>query len=945
MRAPAGTAPPRPVREQPPDRSVRDKGGTALRTSRRPRRCAPLLMALVVAVVSLLAFGATPPVDAQPAPPQPAPRIDPDLQRQALRARIQGTALYLQNDLQGALARYEEALNLYRRAGDLTGEAGTLDDIAGVHERLADYARSLALRQEALAVARAADARNDESEILRNLGQLYNRLGQYGRARDLAQQALAIAQEEVTRAQAQGDAPGATTAEHNVSLALRVLAFAYDGLGEYARALEINLQLLALTRERIARAEAGEESLSLLANQLAEQQTLNAIGSIYSALGLYEQALEYFLQAFRLAVSSGDIEGAIVYQNNIAFVYSRQDRIDEALALYEEALDVVQERGDRFTERPLLNNIGSLYERKGEYARALTFYERARELARQIGDRAGEGVVVNNIGFVRSRLGDDAGARDALEQALVIARETGYRTLEQTVLDNLGRLLERWGQLQDALDYSLQSIAVAEDVRTLARVEEFRASVAAEASTTYDHAVSLLLRMGRTDRAFDLSERGRARSFLDQLGNARLDLRRAGGALAAREEELRRQVSALDQLVRQERSQPADDERSGRIASLDAELAARQAEYADVLTRLRLADPESASLVSVSPLTLGEVQPLLDGDTTLVSYFVTPETTFAFVIARDSFRSVDLGVGEVELRRAIDEFRGFTDLADATPASLQQLYTWLIAPLRDFITTPVVGIIPHSVLHYLPFAALSDGRGSYFGDEHPLFTLPSVSALPFIQAKRKAGGGDVLALAQSQAEGLPPLRWADVEAQAIADLFDTRALIGSAATETTAKTQAGRSAVLHVAAHGELNPRSPLFSRIFLAPDSENDGSLTVGEVYGLDFRQTDLAVLSACETQLGAQSRGDDIVGLTRAFIYAGAPTVVASLWSVNDRATAVFMTAFYRQLSAGLAKAAALQAAQAETRASFPHPFYWAAFVLTGDPGPLAAGGPSSP
>ena len=126
----------------------------------------------------------------------------------------------------------------------------------------------------------------------------------------------------------------------------------------------------------------------------------------------------------------------------------------------------------------------------------------------------------------------------------------------------------------------------------------------------------------------------------------------------------------------------------------------------------------------------------------------------------------------------------------------------------------------------------------------------------------------------------------------------------------------------------------PLFSRILLSPDGRNDGSLDVAEVYGLDLARTDLVVLSACETQLGAQSRGDDIVGLSRAFIYAGTPSVVGSLWSVNDRATAVLMTALYQRLAEGMNKAEALQAAQAETRARFPHPYYWAAFVLTGDP-----------
>ena len=179
------------------------------------------------------------------------------------------------------------------------------------------------------------------------------------------------------------------------------------------------------------------------------------------------------------------------------------------------------------------------------------------------------------------------------------------------------------------------------------------------------------------------------------------------------------------------------------------------------------------------------------------------------------------------------------------------------------------------------------------------------------------------------------MRFADEEAQTIAGLYGAQPLVGRAATETAFKARAGGHGILHLAAHGQLNEGAPLFSRIFLEPDGQNDGSLTVQEVYELDLRQADLVVLSACETQLGAQSRGDDVVGLNRAFIYAGSPTVVASLWAVNDPATAALMTSFYRYLRQGLSKAEALQAAQVEIRAQFPHPYYWAAFVLTGDPG----------
>jgi CHAT domain-containing protein len=131
---------------------------------------------------------------------------------------------------------------------------------------------------------------------------------------------------------------------------------------------------------------------------------------------------------------------------------------------------------------------------------------------------------------------------------------------------------------------------------------------------------------------------------------------------------------------------------------------------------------------------------------------------------------------------------------------------------------------------------------------------------------------------------------------------------------------------------------NPLFSRIILAPDKESDGILETHEIYDLDLKKVSLVVLSACETQLGVRSRGDDIVGLNRAFLFAGAPTVVASLWTVNDEATKILMTSFHTHLRAGRDKAESLRAAQVETRTKYPNPYYWAAFVLTGDPGPAS-------
>ncbi len=216
-----------------------------------------------------------------------------------------------------------------------------------------------------------------------------------------------------------------------------------------------------------------------------------------------------------------------------------------------------------------------------------------------------------------------------------------------------------------------------------------------------------------------------------------------------------------------------------------------------------------------------------------------------------------------------------------------------------------------------------------------MFDLPSASVLESLQQKRQHGGNNLFALAQSQAEGLPKLVKASDEVRVIAEIFNTQALIDSAATESAFKARASTFNLIHLAAHGQLNSYNPLFSRIFLAPDGDNDGSLEVHEIYRLDLTNVDLVFLSACQTQLGEGSRGDDIISLNRAFIYAGSPTVIGSLWEVDDTSTSDLVTTFYTHLKQGKSKAAALQAAQAQTRSQYPHPYYWAAFVLTGDPG----------
>jgi CHAT domain-containing protein len=534
-------------------------------------------------------------------------------------------------------------------------------------------------------------------------------------------------------------------------------------------------------------------------------------------------------------------------------------------------------------------------------------------------------------------------------------------------LSNTAYVRRALGQLPAALDAYRQAIAIMERQRSAIALEELRASLTADWGATYAAAVEVLLQLGRPAEAFDMAERGRARALLDQLAGGRMDIRpdyRQGtdAELLAQEESLRADLARVDRLLRQERAKPSAQRSVEQSRVLADQLSRKQREYDDLLARIKLSAPGYAELLSGSPLVLADVQKLLPPDVTLVSYYLTLDRTLAFIVSGKELHVVELPMTPAQLREAVATSRqSLLAQGSMPPSGLTELHDWLIAPIRKHLTTRVVGIVPHDVLHYLPFGALpmpkpnlalpgQAGEQRYLSDEFILFTLPSASTLSFVQDRPPGDGAGesvtpLLAAAYGRAEGLPPLRFAEQEGREIAGMYGVEPLIGSAATESSFREQVGRARLIHVAAHGQLNAANPLFSRLVLAPDQANDGSLEVHEVYGLDLRHADLVTLSACQTQLGVRSGGDDLVGLSRAFIAgAGVPTVVASLWSVDDEATAALMRAFYAGMRSGLGKAEALQAAQTAVRTDKTHPewaqpYYWAAFTLTGNPGSVKA------
>jgi CHAT domain-containing protein len=352
---------------------------------------------------------------------------------------------------------------------------------------------------------------------------------------------------------------------------------------------------------------------------------------------------------------------------------------------------------------------------------------------------------------------------------------------------------------------------------------------------------------------------------------------------------------------------------------------------------VRKENKEQASLMNVEPLALKDVQSLLEPGTTLLEYFVTERQVLLWIIEKDRLQVAAIPIGRKDLLSKVSSLRDNVlqvGEKEKFASSSRELYRLLIQPALQHVRGKELLIVPHDVLHYLPFQALLSSQGRYLVQDYPIHYLSSASLMQFTHAKRRAMAEKALVLGNpSLGDEAYNLRFAEREAKEVASVYPQSAVyLRAEANKPRALSLSPKYDMLHFAVHAEFNEEDPMSSALLLAVEGKEDGRLKVEEIFSLDLK-TSLVVLSACETGLGKLSSGDELVGLTRAFIYAGTPSIVTTLWKVNDRASYELMREFYRHLKT-VKKSEALRQAQLKTMEQFPEPFYWAAYQLTGEP-----------
>jgi CHAT domain-containing protein len=555
-------------------------------------------------------------------------------------------------------------------------------------------------------------------------------------------------------------------------------------------------------------------------------------------------------------------------------------------------------------------------------------------------------------------------AIENFQKALDLADKQQHAAGISSASIGLAATVRQTGKIAEAIPYYQKAIQQTESTRSLLQSEEYRQFFFEGALSAYFDMIDTLSELGKADEAFNVSERARSRAFLDVLGS-KVQLARSG-TMMEHERALQARISVLRAMMAAEGVDPT------QASELRAELVDAEQAYSGYLARIRKENKEHASLVNVEPLKLGQVQEMLDPGLTLLEYFVNADKLYLWVVGKDRFQFLSHSIARKDLVSKVTELRDtiyqFGE-KERFNALSQELYRLLIAPAVPHIKGKELLIVPHDVLHYLPFQGLLGSDGRYLIEKYPVYYLSSASLMQFTKEKRRAGTNDKVLAFGNPDLGDPEknLAFAELEAKEVKAAYPKSSVyLRKEATEEKSKTLSANQDILHFATHAELNEDDPLSSAVLLAREDKEDGRLEVREIFGMDLK-ANLVVLSGCETGLGKLSTGDELVGLTRAFIYAGTPSVVASLWSVDDSSTAHLMASFYRNLKT-MSKVEALRQAQLELirgegrsellarrgvggigklgetpssvlpapsspSISTSHPYFWAPFILVGD------------
>jgi CHAT domain-containing protein len=875
-------------------------------------------------------------------------------------------ALWAQANAQDLLADLENAVQSYEQAAHFFGMAGKQLESArtgiGQMEALAklgrfDQAQSLA--ETARQVFVEFEDLTSQAKIDMNLGNLFYRRGNYSEALEAYRRA-------VNAFQTLGNELYGAMNQINQANVLTVLDdflgaeelydqarpfFERAGWRDAVASVDVNLAIFQAYRGNYSKAFQTFEQARAVFSSLSMQVNLGMTdleeSDLHLDLNLPERALELAERAEKaLAELRMPFESARS-RSNQGVALARLHELERAVAGLEEARESFASQGNEtwiahtnLQRAEVLGQMGKREQARQLITEAIRAYQELGIKTKQ----AYAHIVGANLW---ADDGEWARALEELETASHALNGVAAPWLEPRIGVCRGRIYEGMDQLSDAIEYYRRAAQLTEKMMTGVTAEEHRTAYIADKLQPYEALVSLYA-PNDPESAFQWAEQAKSRALVDLLAAGIRPRLRIQDEMDARNAErlqaLREELNWLyTRLIRGEA--PGDPSAPAAASETWGKIQEREKEASSLWRSLQARHAEELSLLREAPLSAPEVQAKLPENTAIVEYFIARGQLVIFLLTKQEIFAYPASTSLNDVLPLIEElafqfskFQYGTDyyrrhkstLLHGIHNVLDRLGDKLLAPIWEKLSqVESINIIPHGPLHALPFHALRQG-GHFLIESHAISYAPSAAVLNYCWNKISLNGHEGPFDGTPVLVGIGDERATHVseEIRALAGLIKgSKVLLDEEATLERVAQAALDSGLLHLAAHGLFRPEAPLLSSIRLA-----DRWMAVQDVYALDLKAS-LVTLSACETGLGHDMGGDELVGLVRGFLHAGASSLLVSLWMVDDKSMTDLMTRFYSHWLAGMPKAQALKQAQLDIMKHYDHPYYWAPMVLVGN------------
>ncbi len=881
-------------------------------------------------------------------------------------AEARAVALWTQANAQDFLSDLEAAVHSYDRSGQLFRAAGkpleaartSIGHIATLM-KLGRFAQAQSLAEEARLVFVESEDLTSQAKIDMNLGNLHYRRGNYLAALEAYRQAaqafqalgneLYAAMNQINQANMLNELDDFLGAEELYERARPI--FDAAGLRTAVASVDLNRAIFQSYRGNYSKSfhtfEEARAAFSSLSMQVNLAMTDLEESDLHLDLNLPERALQL---AERAAAALAEVhmpfESARARANQ-AVAWARSDQLERAAALLEEVREAFASQGNETWIAHTDLQRSEVLGRMGRWDEARRLADSAARAYERLGMRTKQAYAHIVCASLWADESEWARALEELDAASRTLSGVAAPWLEPRIEACRGRIHEEQGQLSEAIEHYRLAASQTEKMMVALTAEEHRTAYIADKLQPYEALVRLYA-SNDPQLAFQWAEQAKSRALVDLLAagvRPRLRIQDEMDADNAKRLQLLREE--LNWLYTRLTRGEAPGDPSGPAAGPEtwAKIQEREKEASALWRSLQARHAEELSLLREAPLSASEIQARLPENAAIVEYFIARGQLITFLLTNREILAYPLSTSVTDVLPLLEELAfqfskfeygaGYYDrhkpaLLRAVHDVLERLADQLLAPVWPKISNlDTLIIIPHGPLHALPFHALRQG-GRFLIETHAVSYAPSAAVLKYCWIKPAVHSGEQPFAGIPFLVGVPDERTTQVvqEIEALATLLQgSKVLLKEDATLERVRMAALDCGLLHLAAHGLFRPDAPLLSSIHLS-----DRWMAVQDVYDLDLKAS-LVTLSACETGLGHDEGGDELVGLVRGFLHAGARSLLVSLWVVDDKAMTDLMIRFYTHWLAGRSKSQALQQAQLDLMRQYEHPYYWAPMILVGN------------